>query len=215
MADAADITLHAFDLDAWPLRPELLSTEEAERVARKARETLRRRQAASFCALRVHLGRHLDRDPAGLAFVVDEHGKPHLAGPGQVHFNLSHSGPLGLLAIAPFAVGVDVERLIRRPDERLAREILHPRELEHWLGLDAALRQAALTRAWSRKEAVLKAVGTGIRVPPASVDVGLGRDPADPVAVDAVAVPGHGSWGVRAVDTAPEARAAVAWRLPT
>src|SRR6185437_5472537 len=53
------------------------------------------------------------------ALVTDENGKPRLAvDPERLSFNLSHSGGLGLVALAPGGVdvGVDVERLKERRD---------------------------------------------------------------------------------------------------
>ena len=41
-------------------------------------------------------------------------------------------------------------------------------------------RQAWLTRAWTRKESTLKAVGAGLRIPPRTLELMAGADAGDP-----------------------------------
>jgi 4'-phosphopantetheinyl transferase len=160
-----------FDLDAVLVDDSLLSSDERERVGRKATPVLRQRQAASFQCLRLTLGEVLGTRPEALAFRVQDNGKPVLA-EGELHFNVSHSAGVGLLAWGPRELGADVEALIARPSESLAEEILAITELEAWRALPTTLRQAALTRAWARKEATLKAIGSGLRIAPRTIDVG-------------------------------------------
>lgn len=168
---AIEFAVRFFDLDAVDVDDRLLSVEERERVARKATPALRQRQAASFHCLRLTLGEVLGLAPAALAFRIETTGKPVLAG-GGLHFNVSHSGGIGFLAWGPRELGADVEALIARPSDGLAEEILSANELAAWRGLDAPRRQAALTRAWTRKEATLKAIGSGLRIAPHTVEVG-------------------------------------------
>lgn len=170
-----DVHVRFFDLDAVLVDESMLSATEHERVARKATPTLRQRQAASFHCLRVTLGEVLGAAPAALAFRIADSGKPALID-HALHFNVSHSGAVGMLAWGPRELGADVEALIARPSERLGEEILSPRELDAWRALPLSERQAWLTRAWARKESTLKAVGSGLRIPPRTIDVG---DPND------------------------------------
>lgn len=165
-----DVAVRFFDLDAISIDETLLSKTERERVARKATPILRQRQAAAYHSLRTTLGELLDMAPRALVFHIADSGKPQLIGAG-LHFNLSHSDGVGMLAWGPRQIGADVEALIARPSERLAEHILAPRELSAWRLLPPVHRQTELTRAWTRKEAVLKATGRGLRTPPRSVEV--------------------------------------------
>jgi 4'-phosphopantetheinyl transferase len=165
-----DVSVRFFDLDGVSVDEALLAHDERGRVARKATPVLRQRQAASFHVLRVTLGEVLAVEPRALAFHRSASGKPELLG-AALHFNLSHSGGLGMLAWGPRALGADVETLIARPSARLAGKILAPREFESWRALPERDRQAWLTRAWTRKESVLKAMGSGLRIPPRAIDV--------------------------------------------
>jgi len=103
--------------------------------------------------------------PATLGFERGPDGKPALLGGGDIAFNLSKSGEGLLIAAARgAAVGCDLEQL--RPNAE-ARAIT-----ARWFGAGerAALARLsgddfgrAFTMLWVRKEALLKAVGTGLQ----------------------------------------------------
>lgn len=105
------------------------------------------------------------------------HGRPRLAGPGP-HFSLSHTRDLSVLAFAGTPVGADVE-ILREPGVAAAvARILHPRETAELGALAPGARPAALARAWVRKEAYLKGLGTGLGRAPDRDYVGTGPRPA-------------------------------------
>ena len=174
----SDFSVRFFDLDAVAVDDALLSLSERERVARKATPALQQRQAASFHCLRLTLGEVLRVAPSALVFRAEEQGKPRLVG-FDLAFNVSHSGGIGMLAWAARDIGADVDALLARPSDSLAAEILGEIELDAWRALPATLQQAALTRAWTRKEATLKGLGTGLRIAPRSLAVGRFWDEPD------------------------------------
>jgi len=116
-------------------------------------------------ALRLLLARYLDEEPDAIRFATHPQGKPYLDGDTSVRFNLSHSGDLAAAAVAlRREVGVDVER--RRPvrsADRVARRIMSDAELARYLALPDDERNDFLLWVWTRKEALVKASGTGIR----------------------------------------------------
>lgn len=131
-------------------------------------------RSAWLCArgmLRQVLAGYLRCDPRGLTFRLGPWGKPALAaeGPEVPAFNLSHSGQQVLLAVAPAGVrvGVDVEQCRELPDwPQLAAQGFHPEEVADLARLQAdgpARAQAAFFDVWTRKEAVVKAVGLGLQ----------------------------------------------------
>lgn len=84
--------------------------------------------------------------------------------PRPLHVSLSHSGSLAAVALTTAGLaGVDIERVhdLARPDQ-LARTTLSDEEYAEWLSVPAPWRTVAVFRAWTRKEAVLKALGTGL-----------------------------------------------------
>lgn len=153
-----------------------LSPDEIARARRFVFEKDRHHFMAARAALRQLLARHLGQAPASLQFTAGPFGKPALADAPGLHFNLSHSGATGVLALSErLATGIDVEVLRPMPDAgALADAYFAPAERSAIAALDdAADRDAAFLRCWTRKEACLKAVGIGLHLATASFDVGI------------------------------------------
>lgn len=147
-----------------------LDADEARRAAAFHFDRHRVRYVAAHVALRGILGERLGRAPGDVRFTRlpcpgcgGPHGRPALADAAGPHFSLSHSGDLALVALAPAPVGADVEEL---PSAEVADRLaaaLHPRERAELAELDDAWeRRLAVARAWVRKEAYLKGIGTGL-----------------------------------------------------
>jgi 4'-phosphopantetheinyl transferase len=154
----------------------LLADDERARQRSFVSPELQRRFLAARAGLRTLLGRHLDLDPRRLSFATNEFGKPRLAGNDQVHFNLSHCEERAVLAISDAAeVGIDLER--ERPIEHvdLAKRYFHPNEVAAiTASRDEAEQRRAFFLVWTLKEAVVKALGTGLSTPLDSFEVGIG-----------------------------------------
>ena len=144
----------------------VLDERERQRAAKFVRDVDRHSYLSAHIALRHVLSRHLDTAPEQVEFVREAcpncgapHGRPAVAG-HPVHFSLSHGGDLVLVAVAGTPVGVDVEAV---PKEQVAAELstrLHPDEQ---CEIAAAQHpRLAFARVWTRKEAYLKGIGTGL-----------------------------------------------------
>ncbi|MBM3984222.1 MAG: 4'-phosphopantetheinyl transferase superfamily protein [Planctomycetes bacterium] len=156
----------------------LLAPDELARAARMAGEALRRRFLVAHGVLRVLVAQHAGLEPGALRFDTsgEAGGKPRLAGPPPARatdFNLSHSGELALLAVASgVEVGVDVEQVQPLHDlGPLVRRVMSPAEAQALLDLPAGRRVEEWYRAWTRKEAVLKATGRGLELDPREVQL--------------------------------------------
>jgi 4'-phosphopantetheinyl transferase len=161
-------------------RTACLSAAEREQAARFRFEKDANHWCACRSALRHALGEALGIDPAAVAFEFGEFGKPSLARPHDgLHFNLSHCRDLALIALCGDGpVGVDVEPR-DRAECLLGCEdaFCHPEEMEA-LANEKEARASTLLEIWTAKEALLKALGTGMSVPPQSVSVdGYPSDP--------------------------------------
>lgn len=107
------------------------------------------------------------------------HGTPrYQAGPSRptVLASLSRAGDWCLLAATTdervLGVGVDLEGSTAAGFEGFEAVALSEREREHLQGMEPALRPSVQTLLWTRKEAVLKALGRGLAVvAPSLVDV--------------------------------------------
>lgn len=92
-------------------------------------------------------------------FITGEHGKPRLAGHPDIHFNLSHCRRAVACAVERLPVGVDIERT-GRYTPRLAERVLSDDELRAVAA--ASDPDLLFTTLWTRKEALMKLLGTGI-----------------------------------------------------
>lgn len=128
-----------------------------------------------------------------------DHGPPAvLQPPSPFRISLSHSSGRCLLAVAQTPVGVDVEAERTLRTEELARVALTPAEHRNVLGAPAgAARSRAFLRCWTRKEAALKAVGTGIATDLSGIETHPDR--RGPVAVTVGAPSTPTTWSVHDV----------------
>lgn len=181
-------------LSVWALRPSdaphfeaLLSDAELARAARFRFEIDRQRHIVGVGALRAFLATALGRDPRALRFTQGEHGKPQLDGAdalaanGTLEANVAHSGAWVLVALCERGeIGVDVEAHREVDVEELAREVYTASEQSalHELAGDAERARSAFFRTWARKEAALKAWGTGLSLAARTVEVGLDEAPS-------------------------------------
>lgn len=182
-----------------PRNPELvlppeLNPAERDQAGRFRTPDLRRRYVAAHVALRRILSGYVGRRAGEISFSFDGLGKPRLK-EGElrdgrsIEFNLAHSGELAIVAVTSGTeIGVDVEqhRSVRRL-EGLARRYFHRDEIAVVLaGDDDQARQPPFFHCWTRKEAILKAIGIGVQYPLESFAV-----PLDPAIAQWVEVP---SW---------------------
>ena len=175
----------------------LLTTEERERAAQIRTPARRGRWVASRAALRTILARHLDAKPGDVRLRFGPHGKPELdLDPVPLRFNLSHSGDLALVALsAEREVGIDVERIDpRRRFGELARVGLDEVSAAAVRTASPAERAGVFYAAWTRREAIVKCLGSGLggpqpseRVRAIELDVGPGYAAALALSGDAAA----------------------------
>ena len=106
----------------------------------------------------------------------DDAGKPHALGEwgdrlsSKIDIAIAHTAQFIIaLAAANARVGVDVESVARDLSEEFTAGVFVPEELE--LAANAANAAQAIIRFWCAKEAVSKALGTGIRYSPREMHV--------------------------------------------
>ncbi|GAM09909.1 4'-phosphopantetheinyl transferase HetI [Geobacter sp. OR-1] len=163
--------------DGIPALLGLLSVEERRRAERIRILKPRNHFIVARGLLRKILSSYLPISPEELDFDYGPHGKPELrnADSSGIHFNLSHSSNLALLAInRKYPIGVDIETArYGRSFMKLAERFFSCREIDDLHDLDEESVLAGFYACWTRKEAYLKAIGTGLATPLNAFDVTL------------------------------------------
>jgi 4'-phosphopantetheinyl transferase len=158
-----------------------LAPDERIRASAYRFDEPRRRYVVARGALRDLLGKYLAAPAAAIELAVESNQKPRLASQytsSGLHFNVSHSGKLALIAFAVGCeVGIDIEALHEVSQlEQIAQRFFHPSETSAVLAANEADRSRVFLRCWTGKESVLKALGTGIIANLAEFQVPSGDD---------------------------------------
>ena len=187
----ASIDLWFADLAVWSsINPHTLaelSPDEHERAARIPDVESRQDWQRSRALLRRILSRYL---PAQTRLDIEPgaHGKPRLRtqDPHSLYFNLSHhrrreTSSGWILAISRAGeVGIDLEAVRAVPNaSRLAQRVFSAAEREYLeiVSIDSAMqRDQVFLDIWTRKEALLKAIGDGFTRPANALHVGPSAD---------------------------------------
>ncbi len=153
----------------------LLPEDERGRAARFHFKKDRHHFVVGHGYLRLILGRYLNLAPKQLRFTYSQYGKPALAHPSRLNFNLSHSHTAALLAVTTAAnVGVDIEQIREDfPCLEVAKHFFSHREQAALAALPPEVQPQAFFDCWTRKEAYIKARGEGLSLPLDQFDVTL------------------------------------------
>jgi 4'-phosphopantetheinyl transferase len=144
-----------------------LSEPEAERVARMKNPEARERLLASLAGTRRMLGQVLDMPASDVDLQRDADGAPFLA--DQTDRRLSISRSEGWTAVAlgdARSLGLDIERMRSIDWRPMLAMVCRSAERDAMLALEDGAPDRALSaffELWTIKEAVLKAVGKGLR----------------------------------------------------
>ena len=93
-------------------------------------------------------------------FAFNEHGKPGIPGREDLQFSISHTKNAIAVALSGEPVGIDIEQ-IKPASEALIAKTMNAAEQQTIAA--SARPDAAFIALWTRKEAVLKLLGTGIQ----------------------------------------------------
>ena len=146
---------YLFDVNALTGRED----EALARLSPGRREKARRLRRGPSRLLRIGAGLLIARFFPGKEPLIAPGGKPYI--PGGPEFSLSHSGTLAVIALADVPVGADAEK------DRPVGEAVRLRALT---GAERADSRDFLF-FWTRKEAALKCLGTGVDHALGSLDV--------------------------------------------
>lgn len=190
----------------------ILSMSERERAKRFRVKDKQLEFVTGRGLLRFLLAGMLGTSPEKVEITANPHGKP-VCNSAQhhrtVYFNLSHSQEHLLVATTTETeVGIDIEK-ISSGDQlmEMAKRIFTAEEYEILVSMDHTRRPAAFTNCWTRKEAALKALGTGLVLDSRSFSAGMEADCSSAV----VLFPGGTPVSVQSVSICAGYASAVAW----
>ena len=165
----------------WDHAEGSLSPTERSRADRFVNELDRKRYVRLRLFTRLHLAELYGAGPHEVELTTarcvvcgsDTHGAPIARIGDQVlTLSLTQSGDVGgLLVGAAAPVGLDIEEVVEPPVFDAIRGVLSAAETSALADARQLDEADALTRAWTRKEAVLKAIGVGFFIDPQFVEV--------------------------------------------
>lgn len=210
-----DIDLWLWSLDQPDLLPalsRLLSADEQARASRFVRPGDTERFVVGRGKMRDILANYTGSSADALSFSYGPQDKPDLHdGPA---FNLSHSDGWAALVVAPNAsgniqLGVDIEAE-RAVEDGVAARFFSANEYATLCALPTRDWKGGFYRCWTRKEAVIKAAGSGLSTPLDSFDVILA--PGDPARITRVSgdLAPIEDWSLTHLDLAPRFVGAIA-----
>jgi 4'-phosphopantetheinyl transferase len=168
--------------DAYDRCCEILSEDEQNRADRFRFECHRQAFVIGRGLLRVLLSQYLQTQPNQICFTYSDRGKPFLSATCEypaIQFNVSHSHEVALYAFTrQRKVGVDLEYIRPIEAEALVKRFFSEQEWCYFQTLPPNQQQSAFFRAWTQKEAYLKAIGEGLAYPLNQVEVAI--DPTRP-----------------------------------
>jgi 4'-phosphopantetheinyl transferase len=172
-----EVHIWGWRLDSLPLdlsaHVSILSDSELQRMHAFHFPEHRARYGFTHACVRRILGAYLDQPPTQITFAVGSFGKPAVEGESGLHFSLSHSKTVAVVAVTREGpVGVDVED-VRPIEEAVAATHFSPAEVVDLSTLRGEDWLAGFYRCWTRKEAVLKAEGVGLHRALDGFDVSL------------------------------------------
>lgn len=176
-----DVVVHLVPFDTvsrWALnRTDCLSQRERAAAAAHTAPELEKRHLIAWVVARHLVGARLGQDPASVPLARHESGRMEPI-PTKPPLSVSLSRCSGWVAVATAhrPVGVDVEDLQNRIQAEQLIRVLHPSDRARLQRLPRGMLPGAVTDAWTRKEALLKALGVGLNRDPGLDQTGRGVD---------------------------------------
>lgn len=147
---------------------QLLSNVEKQRALSFKLDRDRGRFIASHGVLRLILAAYCRQSAKALDFSTGPQGKPALTNPAaRIAFNLSHAAGFALIGVScGSACGVDIEEIRSRVSTTEIAGRFFAETENRWLdSLSPDQRLKGFFRLWTIKEAMIKAMGSGLSTP--------------------------------------------------
>ncbi len=184
----------------------LLSAAEQARAQRYHRPIDQLRFVAGRGLLRTVVGQYTRQPANQIVIDIGPTQKPALRHTPDLHVNLAHAGGWIMLAVSDKPVGIDVEAIDYTFDYQLITESSFS-QIEQQAIQKAVDPRRAFYESWTRKEALVKATGTGITDNFDQIPALIG-----PHSIPQIGLDDAGSWIVQPFAVNEQHPAAIAYR---
>lgn len=147
--------------DVYAKMLDFVSEEKMEKIANIKNSENQLQTLLAEVLLRVILCTRFGFENTNITFERDSNGKPYLTNK-EVHFNISHSKDLVAVAVSRQNIGVDLEK-IRDVNVKLIERYFTEKE-KQYISINKINWQTRFFEVWTKKEALLKMSGLGLRV---------------------------------------------------
>ena len=203
------VHIWAVDLDHLKLRgyrdDQRLPESERDRSERFRFEIISVRYVKCHYLLRVLLGQYLGTDFYHQEFYCNQHGKPSLKnerGSNSIYFNLSNSENICVFVFTEDGdIGVDVEKIHDMTNmDSIVESFFSPSENINFCSLPKQSRKKSFFKYWTRKEALLKAMGIGLSFPLDKVDVISGQEESSDAFIKTTELNSKTEWTIQDIN---------------
>lgn len=145
----------------------ILSDDEKTRASKFRFSKDKKTFSLTRGVLRKLAGAYLDTEPKKVKFHYEQYGKPRFQDESRIKFNVSHSGDRAVIAfVRDYDIGVDIEYFKDDFDVLdIAENFFSRREIDKLKMQPLKEQRQAFYRCWTRKEAFIKAEGSGLSFP--------------------------------------------------
>lgn len=143
----------------------ILSEEESAYYHRTNNKRRQKEYLYGRYYLRILLSEYLKTKPKKIQFKKKDSGKLYIDPPAPIEFNISHSGEMIAWVITTFSkAGIDIQK-IKNDITNVGFSFFTPREIKYIKGKSIHLQNKLTYKLWTRKEAYIKAKGSGLEIP--------------------------------------------------
>lgn len=146
----------------------LIINEQRERLAKLRFDIDLKLSLYAELLVRYQILKEIDISYSDITFARNENGKPYLKNHSEFQFNISHTRNAIAVAFSNTKIGIDIEHIIS-PDFKVAKRFFDSSERDYVLSHKNPER--AFYEIWTKKEAYIKWIGTGLSTPLTSFNV--------------------------------------------
>ncbi len=190
-----------------------LSPPEASKASQFYGEVHQHRYTVGRSLLKILLSIYTGIQPDEIELQTQKAGKPYLPNT-DLQFSKTASGPFGLIAITwRIDVGIDIEKNKKLAEAaQLIKSSFSSSEHLAFQKMSPSKKTRAFFNGWTRKEAIVKALGTGLGLAPDQFTVSLDSSPVYEFNIPGIPAELPANWTLRSWSPAAGYQAAIAIR---